>query len=167
MSAALHNAAESSWFDISPNAQFGPGQVTGIYPSGGHNTTVYVLTSISWSQLRGAAASGQVYKAVPTHRRGHHELAAGLRGGVNSLTTAYNLFVNPYDPTELWAIDLGSSPSAIKVSRDGGQSWTAVQQLKDIATNYGEFDFTCGARPFANYAPRMARRVTTTRSLRQ
>ena len=28
-----------------------------------------------------------------------------------------------------------------------------MQQLKDIATNYGEFDFTCGARPFANYAP--------------
>ncbi|MGA7414779.1 MAG: hypothetical protein WBW33_30195, partial [Bryobacteraceae bacterium] len=45
--------------------------------------------------------------------------------------------------SELWAIDLGSSPSAIKVSRDGGQSWWPVQQLKDIATNSGEFDFTC------------------------
>jgi uncharacterized protein (TIGR03437 family) len=62
--------------------------------------------------------------------------------GANALIQAYSLYVNPYDPNELWATDLGAS--AIKVSRDGGQSWAPVPQLKDIATNYGEFDFDCG-----------------------
>jgi hypothetical protein len=58
------------------------------------------------------------------------------------------LVVNPYDPDELYATDLGDpDPSlrTIKVSRDGGNSWDPVPQLKDIATNYGEFDFDCGA----------------------
>src|ERR1700691_1049761 len=151
-SASLgQQVAENSWNDISPQAQFGPGQVTGIYPSGGHNTTVYVLTSNDTSvHYEGTPyLPGQAYKAQSQVNGGaitSWQPASG--SGSTSLTRAYNLFVNPYDPSELWAIDLGASPSAIKVSRDGGQSWAAVQQLKDIDTNYGEFDFTCGA--FAN-----------------
>jgi hypothetical protein len=162
-SAALGlQAAENGWVDISPNAQFGPGQVTGIYPAGGHeSTTVYVLTSnASGINYAGTPYQpGKAYKAQAVIGKGisKWQSASGSgicppshpqRVGCNTLSVAYNLFVNPYDANELWAIDLGSTPSAIKVSRDGGESWTPVPQLKDIATNYGEFDFTCGA--FAN-----------------
>jgi hypothetical protein len=163
LSASLNQqAAETSWVDISPNAQFGPGQVTGIYPTGGHSSTrVYVLTSNA-SGVKYAGTpyqAGQVYKAEAVVGKGitSWQRASGngicppsrpQRIGCNTLSVAYNLFVNPYDADELWAVDLGSSPSAIKVSRDGGESWTPVPQLKDVANNYGEFDFTCGA--FAN-----------------
>ena len=154
MSAALQNAAQSSWVDISPQAHFGPGQVSGIYPSGGHNPTVYVLTSTNVPGVSYGGTlyqAGQVYKAqLPLIGQAITSWQPASGNGANSLSQAYNLFVNPYDPTELWVIDLGSTPSAIKVSRDGGQSWATVQQLKDIATNHGEFDFTCGAYPFAN-----------------
>ena len=157
LSAALgQNAAQSSWVDISPQAHFGPGQVSGIYPSGGHNNlTVYVLTSnVSGINYVAPAGPGQVYKAqIPAIGQAitSWQLVAGSGANIppgnggSSLIRAYNLFVNPYDPTELWAIDLGASPGAIKVSRDGGNSWKPVQQLKDIATNNGEFDFTCSA----------------------
>ena len=151
-SAALGQPqAQSSWFDISPEAHFGPGQIAGIYPSGGHNTMVYVLTSnASGVNYSGSSyAPGHVYKAysqIIGEAIGSWQPASG--SGANSLVRAYNIFVNPYNANEVWAIDLGSNPSAIKVSRDGGGTWAAVPQLKDIATNYGEFDFTCGA--FAN-----------------
>ena len=168
LSAGLQNVAANSWTDISPQKQFGPGYVSGIYPSGGHNNlTVYVLTSNRTAGANGVKyvppfAPGQVYKAqIPAIGQSitTWQLVAGSGAnippgnGASSLSQAYNLFVNPYDPTELWAIDLGSTPTAIKVSRDGGQSWAAVQQLKDIATNHSEFDFTCGAFPFANGPP--------------
>jgi uncharacterized protein (TIGR03437 family) len=141
------STAQSSWFDISPEAHFGPGQVGGIYPSGGHGlTTVYVLTSnapgVSYNST--PYQPGQVYKAVSQifgEAITSWQPASG--SGPNALVRAYSLFVNPYDPNELWATDLGGTP-AIKVSRDGGQSWRPVPQLKDIATNYGEFDFDCG-----------------------
>jgi hypothetical protein len=165
LSAGLQNVAANSWTDISPQKQFGPGYVSGIYPSGGHNNlTVYVLTSSHTAGGNGVKyvppfAPGQVYKAqIPAIGESitTWQLVAGSGvnippgNGASGLSQAYNLFVNPYDPTELWAIDLGSTPTAIKVSRDGGQSWAAVQQLKDIATNHSEFDFTCGTFPFAN-----------------
>lgn len=152
VSAALgQQQAQSSWFDISPEVHFGPGQVAGIYPSGGHNTTVYVLTSnASGVNYNGTPYQpGQVYMA---HSQVIGEAISSWQpvngSGASSLARAYNLFVNPYNPNELWAIDLGSTPPAIKVTRNGGQSWTPVPQLSQIATNYGEFDFTCGA--FAN-----------------
>lgn len=139
--------AEASWFDISPAAQFGPGQVAGIYPSGGHgDTTVYVLTSNddTVNYGNGAVQAGQVWKAQS--RIIGEPITSWINasgGSGNALGRAYNVFVNPYDPSELYATDLGPS-SGIKVSRDGGQSWTAIPQLKDIATNHGEFDFACG-----------------------
>ena len=61
----------------------------------------------------------------------------------NNLIQAYNIFVNPFDPNELYAVDLGDK--TIKTSRDGGQSWDAIAKLKDIATNNGEFDFACAS----------------------
>jgi hypothetical protein len=160
VSAALGpQQAQSSWVDISGSAPFGPGQVAGIYSSGGHsNTTVYVLSSnapgINWDGT--PYQPGHVYKGQSRSiSRGGFMLSLPVTSwqpasgsGASSLSQAYNLFVNSYDPNELWAIDLGSSPSAIKVSRDGGQSWTPKPQLKEFATNFGEFEFTCGA--FAN-----------------
>jgi hypothetical protein len=155
LAARGEETAEASWFDISPNAQFGPGQVAGIYPSGGHSkTTVYVLTSndstVSYAGSRYKA--GTVWKAQP------RIIGQPITGwtpasgsGANSLVQAFNLFVNPYDPNELYATDLGPAKvhrghkgPTIKVSRDGGQSWAAVPALNDIATNHSEFDLSCG-----------------------
>jgi len=158
-----------NWADISPGAQFGPGQIAGIYPAGGHkNLTVYVLTSNDPNVVKASGGSyqpGQVWKGtsrngkpitqwLPASGGGLIPCGSGFRflsrrgcvGG--SLNRAYNLVVNPYDPNELYATDLGDpdpSVHTIKVSHDGGNSWDSVPQLKDVATNYGEFDFDCGA----------------------
>ncbi len=148
VSAALgEETAEASWSDISPAAQFGPGQVGSIYSAGGHGaTTVYVLTSndATVNYTGGHFQPGQVWKAQSSVIGPPITswTAASGDGGA-ALGRAYNLFVNPYDPNELYATDLGSNPG-IKVSRDGGQSWAAIPQLKDLATNHGEFDFACG-----------------------
>jgi hypothetical protein len=60
-----------------------------------------------------------------------------------TVSQAYSLFVNPFDATELYAVDL--SDRTIKGSGDGGQTWAPIPILKDIATDYGEFDFDCSA----------------------
>jgi hypothetical protein len=147
--AANESTGKTAWSNISLAAQFGPGHVDGVYPSGGHaNTTVYVRTSndatVSYSLTNFHA--GEVWKSQFPFAA--WQLVMG--SGTTRLNQAFNLFVNPEDPNELYATDLGSfgpTQFAIKVSRDGGQTWRAIPQLKDIATNFGEFDFDCGNFP--------------------
>ena len=55
----------------------------------------------------------------------------------NPLGLADNFFVNPYDPSELYAVSVASG--AIKVSRDFGRTWNEDKQLTDIATNHSEY----------------------------
>jgi len=145
VAATNQTVAQSSWTDISQGF-FGPGQVAGIYPSGGHtNLTVYALTSsnsiINYPPGRGP---GQLWKGQSTNQApiSSWTLAMGTAPN-NNLIQAYNIFVNPFDPNELYAVDLGDK--TIKTSRDGGQSWDAIAKLKDIATNNGEFDFACAS----------------------
>ena len=140
--------AEAGWVDVSPAAHFGPGQIAGVYPSGGHaSTTIYVLTSNDPGVLNNGSAfyqPGKVWKGQSIGQQPIKAWAPASGSGANLLYDAYNIFVNPYDPSELYAVDLGDPVPAIKVSHDGGGSWTPVPDLKDIATNHGEFDFACG-----------------------
>jgi hypothetical protein len=148
LSAAKQPFDKSSWKDISPTAQFGPGQVAGIFPSGGHtNLTLYVLTSndssIPYSSPR---ARGQLWKGQSSQQEAISSWTSAMGTSPNQLIRAGYVFVNPYEPNELYAVDLGDSTQdpAIKISRDGGQSWTTVPELKAIATNNGEYSFGCG-----------------------
>ncbi len=154
-SAADQSKAQSSWADTSPSTHFGPGQIAGIYPSGGHgNLTIYVLTSnnggVSYSGY--PWGPGQVWKGQSING---NAVTSWLPAMGTGLIRAYNLQINPYDPSELYAVDLGPPDPAqrsIKVSHDGGTTWNPVSVLKDISTNYGEFDFDSGNFSFGvNY----------------
>jgi hypothetical protein len=138
-----------AWFDISPSGYLDPGrQFAAVRAGGGHaNPTVYLLTSnVSSQPYSPPYGPGQIWKGQIAGDGQVHgwQLAQGSPGA--ALGRAYNLFVNPYDPNELYATDL--SDDQIKVSRDGGSTWQPISTLKDIATHYGEFDFDCG--DFAN-----------------
>jgi hypothetical protein len=146
----------SDWAIVSSlSPEFGPGNVAALTASGGHeNTFLYVLTTDALSGDYGSSSylPSHVYKGTfsagaPTFTQ-HWSWASGFGFPGNFLKSAYSLVVNPYDPTELWATDLGDG--SIRVSRDGGQVWSADPVLKDIATNHGEFDFDCGNFPFGH-----------------
>jgi hypothetical protein len=152
--------AANSWFDfsVSANTQFPSGSIAGVYPSSGHNNPiVYVLTVNQQIKNFGGFGPGQVWKGqtiqIPTGPLTIWTPAMG--SGTETLNRAYDVFVNPYNPNELYAVDLGGSNASaytIKQSQDGGNSWFGVPQLRDIATNYGEFDFACGQFAFGTYA---------------
>jgi hypothetical protein len=129
--------AQNSWTDIS-NGFFGPGVVGGIYASGGHaNLTVYVMTDPD------CATPGQIWKG--SLQGNGNAITNWQQVGVGSVSLAYSLVVNPYNPDELYVTDLGDPMGAsIKTSTDGGKNWTRLTLLDDIATNHGEFDFNCG-----------------------
>jgi len=135
--------AQNSWTDIS-NGFFGPGVVGGIYASGGHNNLiVYVMTDPD------CATPGQIWKG--SLQGNSNAITNWQRVGAGSISQAYTLVVNPYDPDELYVTDLADPAGAsIKVSRDGGKTWTRLTLLDDIATNYGEFDFNCGTFTYSN-----------------
>ena len=134
---------------------FGPGMIGALRSSGGHDApTLYVLTTTTASYSGSHYSPGQVYKGQFTAQSptftDHWLGASGYGFNSNLLNTAYSLDVNPYDPNELYATDLGDG--SIRVSRDGGLSWIPDPTLRDVATNHGEFDFDCGNFPFNLFA---------------
>jgi hypothetical protein len=153
------NVGNGIWSLITHGNEFGPGWIGQIGTSGGHtNPIIYVLTTnrpgVSLPLGNGTLWKGQFtgdLLCTPTEPF-HWCPASGTLP--NRLAQGYNLFVNPYDSTEIYVTDLpdsknlADSANTIKTSRDGGQTWTPVQSLRDIATNFGEFDFGCGQ--FAN-----------------
>jgi hypothetical protein len=152
--ATDNTTAQSSWTDVSPNAQFGPQQVAAVYPSGGHSAlTLYVLTSNDPNvNSPSSGNAGRVLKShcpVGSTCPPYDAWLPVMGSGATSLTQAFDLFVNPYDPNELYATDLGTK--SIKTSRNGGVSWNEVPVLKDIATHDGEFDFDCGNFAFGTH----------------
>jgi len=131
----------STWTDISPDDQFGPGQVAAIAAAGGHSQTViYVLTSPNATNYN-----------VPPVRRGPGEVWKGevVNGLVlrwvkvsMGIRTAYNIYADPYDSNYVYVSDLGDR--TIKYTGDGGATWHVDRDLTDLATSYGEFVFDCG-----------------------
>ena len=141
------------WNDLAPNADFGPGFVGAIATSGGHSAlTVYVMLSNNPStnfQTFPPGPAGEIWKGQ-VDSTGHVPFWQNVSGTPPfAISRAYNLFANPYDPMEVWATDLGDR--TIKVTRDGGKTWLPVPLLKDVATNHGEFAFTCGS--FQGFGP--------------
>lgn len=145
------SADASQWFDISPHDHFGPGQLGGdagfwgaVATAGGHtNLTVYVLTGQDDSKfpVTSSVGPGQVWKLGPN--KAAWVPAYGTQNSPSGIHRAHDLFVNPYDPNELYVTDMGDN--SIKSSRNGGMTWTVERTLMNLATNYGEFIFNCGA----------------------
>jgi hypothetical protein len=130
------------WTPLDVRTLFGPGQLAAVAVSGGvTNPTAYVLTASDISYSTSLPGPGQIYQAqilgnTPANWEIHNWSPAFF-----NIVRAVSMFVNPYDPNELYANDLGDH--TIKVSRDGGNSWK-VSALQDIATNHGEFRMDCG-----------------------
>ena len=128
--------------DISPSAHFGPGEVRFVAASGGTTvTTVYVLTEtdIHPCGTKGSTGSGRLYKGFaspPTGQVVVWEPANGGFGSPTGIVCAKDLFVNPYNASEIYVTD---SDSHIKASFDGGTTWRVQTAMEEIATNYGEF----------------------------
>jgi hypothetical protein len=139
----------ASWLDVERFHLFGPGWISQIVTSGGHaNPTIYVLTANNPNISLIPIGKGKVYKGQ-VGADGKVDAWAQSSGQFGqSLNAAYNLFVNPYDPSELYATDIGDAN--IKTSRDGGQTWTAEPSLTSIATNLNEFAFGCGQFAWGN-----------------
>jgi hypothetical protein len=131
------------WIDVSPGQHFVQGAVK-VLAAGTHtNPVFYLLTPGGTSTVLTPGAG-----ASPNHQlgqlwRGTYALAPGglsfvswkLANGTGSasLTNPINFFVNPYDATELYALDMGNS--AVKASHDSGATWKTEQTLTDFASN--------------------------------
>jgi hypothetical protein len=151
----IGSSGDGQWVPVTTaGARFGPGNISALAASGGHDSpTLYVLTTDGNyfdSADDTAHLSSHIYKGHftlgnPTHTPSWQS-ASGFGFSPNLLKAAFGLYVNPYDPDELYTTDLGDG--SIRVSRDGGQTWLRDQTLRDVATNYGEFDFDCGNQPW-------------------
>jgi hypothetical protein len=147
---------KSAWVDVSPSDHFLACNIVKVQAAGGHNSlNVYALTTredsgskppVSFSKGR---APGQVYRLIVRNDTPGltWTSASGTTGSLLGL--ADNFYVNPYDPSELYAVDV--SANAIKASKDAGVHWQVEAALTDIATNHGEYLVGCnGSRGGAN-----------------
>ncbi len=152
-----------AWGDVSPADHFLACNIGRIQAGGGHangSLNIYVLTGlknsstnppVSYSAGRGP---GQIYRGVLNGVVPSWTAASG--SSTKPLGVADNFYVNPYDPTELYAVSVANN--AIEVSRDSGATWSKEAVLTDMATNHGEYRIGChGSRgggsassPFTN-----------------
>jgi hypothetical protein len=160
----LNPPSASAWVDMSPGDHFLSCDIKKVQAGGGHfRLNVYVLMTrnlktpkASFNKGRGI---GQIYRGVVTEQDAGPTIlewdpASGSED--KPLGQADNFYVNPFDPSELYAVDV--MDQAIKVSRDFGATWDTESALTDIATNHGEYEIGCnGDRgstnqfgPFAN-----------------
>jgi hypothetical protein len=153
----------SAWVDLSPGDHFLACDLAKIQAGGGHSggLNVYVLTTRYWNaNFTPGRGVGQIYRGV-FNQAANQILSWTPASGpadnpAQQLGQADNFFVNPYEPKELYAVDILTP--AIKVSRDSGATWQTDSTLTDIATNHGEYVIGCnGGRgdgsasdPFAN-----------------
>lgn len=115
------------WTDQSPSSHFNHG-IAKVLASGGHTAPViYVLTPRLHDPHPGQIWRSSPAGALPVT----WTIANGT--GATSLKNPVNFFVNPYAPTELYAVDAGDR--TIKASIDGGQSWNVQWTLTQFATN--------------------------------
>jgi hypothetical protein len=115
------------WTDQSPSFHFDY-CLTKVLASGGHTAPViYVLTPRLNDPHPGQIWRSSAAGTLPVT----WTLANG--SGATSLKNPVNFFVNPYAPTELYAVDAGDH--TIKASIDGGRSWNVQWTLTQFATN--------------------------------
>ncbi len=172
----------TKWEDMSPNDHFLPCDIEKMQAGGGHSSgslNVYVLTTLNSNPNKPAASFnngrkiGQIYRGVVSDNNqipGWASASGSPDNPFNQLGQADNFYVNPFDPAELWAVDVAGG--FVEVSRDSGNTWTPDFllagnpypnfALSNIATNRGEYVMGCngsrgagGAKygqsdPFAN-----------------
>ncbi len=147
----------TAWTDLSDF--FLACDIVKVEPSGGHLTPViYVMTNlahdpslpkISYPPPESGQSYGpqQIYRGVvvPTNdAAGSGKIknwVAVMGSSPNQLKQADEFYVNPYDASELYAIDL--SDKVVKHSKNGGADWVVDSTLTDLATNHGEYDMGC------------------------
>jgi hypothetical protein len=116
-----------------------------VQAGGGHGASlnVYVLTTNSGNaQFNNGRGPGLIYRGKITSGGsliGAWNSASG--SGATALANADNFFVNPFDPSELYAVDV--KDQVIKVSKDYGGAWNTNSSLTDLATNLGEYRIGC------------------------
>jgi hypothetical protein len=154
--------SSSAWVDLSPGDHFLSCDIKKVQAGGGHSAglNVYVLTTLnSNAHFNKGRGPGQIYRGVVTRQdTGTTILEWDPASGSaeRPLGQADNFYVNPFDPSELYAVDV--LHQVIKVSRDSGANWDTESALTGIATNHGEYKIGCnGSRgggnasdPFAN-----------------
>jgi hypothetical protein len=139
----------TTWKDLSPGNHFPFQTVKAVATSNGHRQlVVYILTSSSASNVcnqSGDVLSVKKGTVDSSGTIGRWEDVSGSPADSNRVRRASSLWVNPYDPQQLYVTDLGSSTAtgSIKSSSDGGTSWRVESELGRIATNNGEFRFGC------------------------
>ncbi len=130
-----------------------------VQPSGGHLTPiVYVMTNlandsslpkISYPPPESGQTYGpqQIYRGVvvplnKTAGTGTIKNWISVMGsGSGQLKEAEEFFVNPYDASELYALDL--QDKVVMHTTNGGASWAEDNTLTDLATNHGEYNMGC------------------------
>jgi hypothetical protein len=131
--------------DVSPSAAFPACAIGKIQAAGTHTKpTIYVLTAITESALgnkinytKPGLSGGQIYKGIVSSTAPHkiQSWTPATGTGKHSLGIAYDFFVNPYNPAELYAV----TSTGIRKSVTSGTAWDPDDALTDIATNHGEY----------------------------
>ncbi len=147
----------TSWSDLSDF--FLACDVVKVQPSGGHlNPIVYAMTNlandsslpkISYPPPESGQTYGpqQIYRGVVVSLNdvpgtGKIKNWVSVMGsGSAQLKEAEEFFVNPYDASEIYALDL--QDKVIMHTTNGGASWAEDNTLTDLATNHGEYDLGC------------------------
>jgi hypothetical protein len=151
-----------NWVDLSPSDHFLACDIAKVQASGGHSAglNVYVLTTLKGNaSFNNGRGPGQIYRGVFSQQAGGILQWVPASGNeAQPLGLADNFYVNPFDPSELYAVDV--QHQVIKVSRDSGGTWSVESTLTDIATNHGEYMIGCNghrgpfsvpaSEPFAN-----------------
>jgi hypothetical protein len=138
------------WVSISPEiGNFPSCSIGKIQAAGGHqNLVVYAMTNTATSSdntefNKGVPVFNSTFQAGQIYRG-----QIGPGGSIvtwipasgtppESLQTAVNFYVNPYDAKELYALDLGDD--TVKYSVDSGGHWKVQHTLTALVSGYGEY----------------------------
>jgi hypothetical protein len=119
----------SGWFAVTPNATFPAKSLSAVAAGGGHtHTTIYVISN------------GSIYRADFGPSGVSSSPTAWVKASTG-ITSAFDVFVDPYDGRTAYATDTGAA--AIKETTNGGQTWSPDAALTSIGTNNGEYRVSC------------------------
>jgi hypothetical protein len=144
----------SSWFDLSPTDHFHACDIRKVQAGGGHSggLNVYVLTTTGAATFPAGRGPGQIYRGVVTGSGAGATVSAWAAASgttAEPLGQADNFYVNPFDPSELYAVNVRDQ--AVMVSRDSGGTREVEPVLTDIATNHGEYLIGCNGSRGGGY----------------
>jgi hypothetical protein len=145
----------SAWFDLSPGDHFHACDIRKVQAGGGHSSglNVYVLTTLRGDVTFPAGRkAGQIYRGVVKGTGAGATISswsAASGTAAKPLGQADNFYVNPFDPSELYAVDV--LDQVIMVSRDSGGTWDVEAAMTDIATNHGEYLIGCNGSRGGGY----------------